>query len=198
MATNPNTTSRALRTVAVAAGLIGAAVVAGATTSATSPTARSGATGARHASAQLLDASGNPVGSAHFVEDGTGRVHVNVKVSGLGPGLHGIHVHSVGACTPTFDAASSHHNPHGQGHGDPRQALPDTIHSGDLPNLKVNGAGQGQLNASTERFTLAPGDDTVFDTNGSALIVHASMDDYLTQPTGASGGRIACGVITPS
>ena len=56
------------------------------------------AAGARHASATFVDASGATIGWAKLVEDGSGRVHVNVHVKGLTPGLHGIHIHSVGAC----------------------------------------------------------------------------------------------------
>jgi len=145
--------------------------------------------GAVHARATIVDVAGATVGFARFNEDAAGRVHVNVKVEGLTPGLHGIHLHGVGACAPDFNAAASHHNPLGAPHG---------AHAGDLPNLIVNEDGQGRVNATVERFTLTPGATTVFDADGSAIIVHALADDFVTQPTGGSGGRIACGVLTPS
>jgi len=142
--------------------------------------------GAAHASAELRDAGGAVVGWAAFTEDASGTLHVNVQVRGLRPGLHGIHIHNTGVCSPTFAAAGSHHNPLGATHGS---------HAGDLPNLTVNGAGAGHLDTTTDGATLTPGPTTVFDGNGSALIIHAGEDDLVTDPTGNSGGRIACGVI---
>jgi Cu-Zn family superoxide dismutase len=155
------------------------------------------ASGARHASATFVDASGGTVGWARLVEDATGVVHVNVHVKGLAPGLHGIHIHAVGACTPTFGAAMGHYNPLGNQHG---LDNPDGPHAGDLPNLTVNAAGVGRLNATTDHVTLSPGATTVFDTTtgavGSAFIIHANEDDQLTDATnGNSGPRIACAVI---
>jgi len=149
--------------------------------------------GARHASATFVDANGAPVGWARLVEDATGRVHVNIHVKGLAPGLHGIHVHANGACSPTFAAAGGHYNPLVHEHGLDNPAGP---HAGDLPNLVVNGAGIGHLDATTDRVTLSAGPATLFDSNGSALIIHANPDDQLTDATnGGSGGRIACAVI---
>jgi Cu-Zn family superoxide dismutase len=144
--------------------------------------------GASHASATIVDVEGDALGFARFTEDGRGRVHVNVKVSGLTPGLHGIHVHGIGACGSDFNAAGAHHNPLGMPHGG---------HAGDLPNVVVNGAGQGRLNATVEGFTLSAGPTGAFDADGSAIIVHALPDDFVTQPTGGSGARVGCGVITP-
>ena len=150
------------------------------------------AAGAQHATAILRDANGQEIGFAKFVEDATGIVHVNVHVKGLAPGLHGIHIHAVGSCTPTFAAAGAHHNPLGAQHGLDNPAGP---HAGDLPNLTVNTAGVGHLNTTTDRVTLTSGPTSVFDADGSALVIHASVDDQVTDPTGSSGGRIACGVI---
>ena len=139
-----------------------------------------------HATATLVDITGASIGTARFVEDAAGVLHVNVKVNGLTPGLHGIHIHQTGSCTPTFAAAGAHHNPLGAAHG---------AHSGDLPNLVVNGAERGRLNATTVQATLSPGPMSVFDLDGSSLIIHAATDDFVTQPTGNSGARVACGVI---
>jgi superoxide dismutase, Cu-Zn family len=151
------------------------------------------AASAEHASAVLRDANGDVIGFAKFVEDGTGIVHVNVHVQGLVPGLHGIHIHAVGNCTaPAFTSAGSHHNPLGDQHG---LDNPDGPHAGDLPNLTVNEAGVGHLNTTTDLVTLSSGPTTLFDADGSALVIHANTDDQVTDPTGNSGGRIACGVI---
>ncbi len=164
-------------------GAIGALTVA-ATLSAQSGADAAGR--AERATATLVAADGTVVGSARFLEDGRGRVHVSVRVSGLTPGLHGIHVHGAGACTPTFDAAGSHHNPLSVIHGQ---------HAGDLPNLTVNRIGRGRLNATVDSFTLAAGPTGAFDADGSSLVVHALPDDGVTQPTGGSGARVVCGVI---
>lgn len=154
------------------------------------------AAGATRASAQLVNVAGAGVGWAKFVDDGAGAVHINVHVKGLTPGLHGIHIHRVGDCTPPFSAAQSHYNPGGLLHGLDSAAGP---HAGDLPNLVVNEDGVGHLNTTTDRVTLTDGPATLFDTTagqvGSALVIHAAPDDQVTDPTGGSGGRIACGVI---
>jgi len=152
------------------------------------------ASGASHASARLVDGAGNAVGWAKLTEDGAGRLHLNVKVSGLTSGLHGIHIHGIGTCTgPSFASAGTHHNPDGALHGldDPAGA-----HAGDLPNLIVNGVGRGHLDVVSDRATLSAGRLSVFDGDGSAIVIHAFEDDQQsTSPTGNSGGRVACGVI---
>ncbi|HWQ11564.1 MAG TPA: superoxide dismutase family protein [Roseiflexaceae bacterium] len=156
-----------------------------------------GGNGALHATAVLRDAAGQVVGVARFTEDATGTVHVNVHVKGIAPGLHGIHIHAIGVCdgtTPTpFSSAGGHFNPSGAEHGLHNPAGP---HAGDMPNLTVNGAGVGHLNAKTDNATLSASARSVFDADGSALVIHAMPDDQVTNPTGNSGGRIACGVIT--
>lgn len=155
--------------------------------------------GARHASATFVDASGAQIGWARLVEDSTGRVHVNIHVKGLATGLHGIHIHAVGSCSPTFASAGGHYNPLGHQHG---LDNPNGPHAGDLPNLVVNEAGVGHLDATTDRVTLSPGPATLFDATplavGSAFIIHANPDDQVTDAgNGGSGARIACAVIEP-
>ena len=149
--------------------------------------------GARHASAAFVDAAGNSVGWVQLVEDDAGIVHVNVHVAGMAPGLHGIHIHAVGSCSPTFAAAGGHYNPFNQEHGLENPAGP---HAGDLPNLSVNVAGVGHLDATTDRVTVSSGSATLFDGDGSAFIIHANEDDQVTDAgNGGSGARIACAVI---
>lgn len=162
----------------------------------TAPVTASGE-GARHASAAFVDPTGATIGWAHLVEDASGVVHVNVHVEGLAPGRHGIHIHGVGACAPTFAAAGGHYNPFGAQHG---LDNPNGPHAGDLPNLTVNRQGIGHLDAKTDRVTISAGPTTLFDTTagavGSAFVIHANEDDQVTDATnGGSGGRIACAVI---
>jgi superoxide dismutase, Cu-Zn family len=147
--------------------------------------------GASHGSATLTNLAGDTVGFATFTEDGTGRVHVNAKATGLSEGLHGIHVHNTGSCASNFAGAGSHHNPFVA----PNLAPTHGAHAGDLPNLTVNPAGAGRLNTPTGRFTLTQSWSTIFDGNGSALVIHAAQDDLVTDTTGNSGARIACGII---
>ena len=150
--------------------------------------------GATHASARIINDANQTIGWARFTEDTAGRLHVNVKVAGLTAGLHGIHIHAAGVCTgPSFGSAGAHHNPLGALHGlnDPAGA-----HAGDLPNLVANDTGRGHLNARSDRATLSPGLLSVFDANGSAIVIHALEDDQeATSATGNSGPRVACGVI---
>ena len=144
------------------------------------------------ASAPLMDSSGRVIGNALFTAVGAGSVRVQAWAGSLTPGVHGIHVHAVGSCSPDFAAAGGHHNPTGAKHGTEN---PEGPHAGDLPNLVVGADGNGALDAITNRITLTPGPRSIFDADGSALVIHASADDYRTDPTGNSGARIACGVI---
>ena len=152
------------------------------------------ASGATQATATISDAEGTTIGWARFTEDSDGRLHVNVKVDGLSPGLHGIHLHNVASCiAPAFTSAGSHHNPLSDLHGldDPPGA-----HAGDLPNLVVNAEGRGHLDAVSDRATLSAGPLSLDDADGSALIIHAAEDDQqATTATGNSGARIACGDV---
>jgi Cu-Zn family superoxide dismutase len=175
------------RTAAIAAGPALAIVLAA--------TVAAGPNGARHAAGSFVDATGATIGWVQLTEDRTGVVHVNVKVDGLATGLHGIHIHAVGACAPTFAAAGGHYNPLGHQHGLDNPAGP---HAGDLPNLMVNVDGAGRLNARTDRVTLTDGPATLFDGDGSAFIIHANPDDQVTDVgNGGSGARIACAVVLP-
>ncbi|HUG13653.1 MAG TPA: superoxide dismutase family protein [Thermomicrobiales bacterium] len=140
----------------------------------------------QHASATLIDVDGNVVGFATFVERPDGSVLVNVHASGLTPGQHGIHVHAVGECAPPFASALGHFNPGGHAHG---------AHAGDLGNVTANPAGRANMTQVVTQFTLSAGTHSLFDADGSALVIHAGPDDLVSDPAGNSGPRVICGVI---
>lgn len=143
--------------------------------------------------AVLKDSQNNTIGFATFNEDGYGLVRIQVLVTGLTPGRHGIHIHDVGNCTPpSFDSAGEHYNPLGKEHG---LANPRGPHAGDLPNLRVGFDGTGQMDLVTSLVTLSPGPTTLFTDNGTSLVIHTGPDDQITDPAGNSGDRIICGVI---
>src|SRR5260221_5019089 len=132
--------------------------------------------GALHARGTFVDASGQDIGWVRLVEDGSGIVHVNVHVAGLTPGLHGIHIHAIGACTPTFAAAGGHYNPLGHEHG---LDNPNGAHAGDPPNLIVNTNGGGHLPATTDGGPISAAPTTPFHSTpgaaGTAFIIHAQQ-----------------------
>lgn len=138
-------------------------------------------------------------GAADFTErkDGTFTfVEIHLTAKGLKPGLHGVHVHAVGKCEPDFMAAGGHFDPGPSSNTDPDANHP--FHMGDLPNLEVGANGEGTFDAVTTRVTLSDGPLSIFDADGSALILHGNPDQGITgaPKSGVSGGpRVACGVI---
>jgi Cu-Zn family superoxide dismutase len=129
-------------------------------------------------------------------------VEVSARISAhpgvLTAGAHGMHIHEFGACDAAngFTSAGGHFDPGPQGHSSPVD-FNHPFHMGDLPNLIVDGHGHGSLKHVTSRITLSPGPLSVFDADGSAVIVHLNPDrGRIDNLPGASGGpRIACGVI---
>lgn len=144
------------------------------------------------ATAEIKTAQGQPVGTATF-SDVTGGVRIVLDAKNLAPGVHGVHVHEVGKCDPPgFTTAGGHFNPDKTQHGIQNPAGP---HAGDLPNLTIGPDRTGRLETTTTRLTLGGGPNSVFDSDGSALVIHAGPDDMKTDPAGNSGPRVACGVI---
>ena len=143
------------------------------------------------ATAEVKDASGKVLGAAIFTQVADG-VQVSARFQGLPPGPHGIHVHAAGQCEPPFASAGGHFNPTGHKHG---LRNPEGAHAGDLPNLMVAADGTGSISALARGATLSAGPASLFDADGSALVIHANADDDVTDPAGNSGDRIACGVI---
>lgn len=151
-----------------------------------------GSAGEATATADLRDAQGRTVATATLVQDG-GEVDITMNATNLPPGPHGFHLHETGTCTPPdFTSAGGHFAPQSRQHGFENPAGP---HAGDLPNLDVAADGTARVTIENERVTLTGGPASLFDADGTALVVHAGPDDYRTDPSGDSGARIACGVI---
>lgn len=152
---------------------------------------RSGAT----ATAQLLGGDGKPMGAAELYE-GVQGVRLHVKAQGLTPGAHGLHFHSVGDCGHHDHFASA--GGHVVGAQDEEHGFDSAHgpHAGDLPNLYAGADGKAEAEFFTSRVSLTKGKTTpLLDENGSAVMIHALADDYKSQPAGAAGDRVACGVI---
>ena len=145
------------------------------------------------AKALLYNTNAELIGEVTFKETESG-VELSAVANSLPPGIHGIHIHEVGKCeAPSFESAGAHFNPFKKQHGIENPAGP---HAGDLPNITVNDEGEVQLNFVTPEFTLEKGkENSLFDKDGSSIVIHEKADDYKTDPSGNSGARIACGVI---
>ena len=153
---------------------------------------------------QLINNKGENIGTAHFLEIGRG-VQITVQAKGLrkdlakGASTHAIHIHEKADCTPleSFKNAGGHFNPNAKEHG---LHSAKGQHAGDMPNIMVDTNGDTTSVMVNHHITLQKKDIgqerfSVFDEDGSALIIHAGEDDYKSQPSGAAGPRIACGKI---
>jgi Cu-Zn family superoxide dismutase len=130
----------------------------------------------------------NVTGTITFTASGN-EVKVVADVTGLTPGKHGFHVHEFGDCSsPDGNSAGGHFNPTHKQHGAPDAA---DRHDGDLGNVVADSSGKAHLEW-TDKVMKLSGPDTII---GRSMIVHEKEDDLKTQPTGNSGGRLACGVI---
>lgn len=183
--------------VVAAVGVTVVALGAGVSTAVAGPGAPAAQ---RLGEARLVDPAGKFLGTVQLVEQ-NGQLNVNGKVRGLTTGFHGFHIHETGECTgssnPPFTSAGGHLSAPDQSH---------PHHIGDLPVLLVRDDDTAQASFTTDRATFAD----IFDSDGSAIIVHAGPDDYSNIPTryapggpdaatlatGDSGGRAACGVVT--
>ena len=141
-------------------------------------------------------ASSNISGEAVFEQKDNGilpNVLIRLRVKGLEPNsIHGVHIHETGKCEENFTSAGGHFDPGAFGH----PALDNhPYHMGDIPNLIADKKGVAELEYLTSRISLSAGLLSVFDENGSAIVVHAGED--LGTPNNAGGARIGCGIIQP-
>jgi Cu-Zn family superoxide dismutase len=144
------------------------------------------------AKAEIKNDKGESVGSVELTQTPHG-VLFHVDLSGIAPGTHAFHVHGVGKCEPPFESASDHFNPEGKKHG---LLVVEGAHAGDMPNLHVPDSGKLTVEILNGTVTLAKGPkNSLFQEGGTALIVHAGVDDYKTDPAGNAGDRIACGLV---
>ena len=176
---------------------LGIALVALSTTSAQgqAPVATTGGRPAAMASANLVDPQGRSVGQALLQQTPHG-VLFKLELKNATPGIHGLHIHDVGRCDgPAFESAGGHFNPTNHQHG---FLNPGGAHAGDLPNIEVPATTQHAVEYFLADVTIEPGPQSLGDTNGSAIVIHASKDDYSTDPAGDSGDRLACGQIVRS
>lgn len=143
--------------------------------------------------AAMSGPDGDAMGEVVFTQ-GPNGVLISAEVSGLTPGPHGFHIHGVGACTPDFSAAGGHFDPDDEGHGFMHG---ESWHPGDLPNIHAGDDGIARADYFADRVSLAAdADGSLFDADGSAIIIHAKPDSYGAEP--GAGDRVACGVIERS
>ncbi|MGW8123938.1 superoxide dismutase family protein [Roseivirga echinicomitans] len=131
-------------------------------------------------------------GTAVFKELANGNIQLDVNLNSIEPGNHAVHIHAIGDCSAADGtSAGGHWNPTGVAHGN--RASSEEFHKGDIGNLIIGEDGTGSLSMEVEGWSIG-GDDSSSILN-KALIVHAGPDDFTSQPAGAAGPRVGCGVI---
>jgi len=145
------------------------------------------------AGADLINKEGAVIGMA-TLQKGSKGVLIYVKVSGLTPGKHGLHLHSHGNCDPDtgFKSAKGHV---GKVEGTHGLLNPEGPEPGDLPNIFIGTDGTGEMEAYTTFVSIDGAENALLDEDGSTLVIHEMADDHVSQPIGAAGGRVACGTI---
>jgi Cu-Zn family superoxide dismutase len=144
------------------------------------------------ARANIVDTRGVGIGAVIITAEGEG-VALRGALIGLPPGEHGFHIHHTGNCEPpAFESAGDHLGAGQTAHG---FDAPGGPHAGDLRNITVDEDSTASVDQTDDRVTLRGESVQLLDDDGSAIVIHAGPDDYVSQPSGDSGDRIACGVI---
>jgi Cu-Zn family superoxide dismutase len=143
------------------------------------------------ARAEIRDTEGRSVGTLTLTQTPHGLL-VQGDLSNLQPGTRAIHLHEVGRCDSPFTSAGGHYNPTQRVHGFKSAG---GHHAGDLPNFAVGANGTGRVDLIATAVTLGSGPGSLFDVDGTSVVIHSGPDDYATDPAGGAGTRIACGVV---
>ena len=144
-----------------------------------------------NAKAMIEARSGSAVSGVAAFSMHDGRVTLELKLGGLTPGSHAVHLHEVGDCSaPDGKSAGGHWNPSHAAHG---KWDDEPFHLGDIGNVEAGADGRAQLSLTTANWSIGTG--AANDIVGTAIIVHEKEDDFMTQPTGGAGGRVGCGVV---
>ncbi|BBH22301.1 superoxide dismutase [Paenibacillus baekrokdamisoli] len=142
----------------------------------------------------MMNSDGKAIGTALLTQQGNDVV-IHIEADNLPPGKHGLHFHTVAKCeAPSFTTAGAHFNPQDKQHGFKN---PKGFHAGDLLNIEVGADGKVKADMISKTVTLVKGKpNSLLKPEGTSLIIHEKEDDYVTDPSGNSGNRIACGTIS--